>query len=260
MSRGKVWIYLLCTIALCGVLVGAHSLDKALSLYSVFVFVAQAAGIVACLTWLTWFGERPERKPHLLKYGILGIVPVLLHGVACFTVLDGGVEAVNYIWAAIKCVSFSLLLTLFCFGVGSTLLAKNGRLTLVGRILMILSFALPSLTEIARHPGRAAEYVLATMVALAMGAFLSRVYENGGKLWAVMLLHSTYLFVEEFFRVGGKKMVDQPWTPTLGGTVYYVIFIVNIVLYTAGAFLFTVLEKKEVQGKRKKRPHPSQKA
>ncbi len=229
MQNKKTAFYVGTYIAALAVLAGGYLLDRSLSLFGVFSVICGVALAVGALFWLIWYGNRPRFTPGVLPYALLGLIPVCLHGLACFGPINPRVPATDYIWSAVAQGVTALWMCFFILGVGGSLLAKNGRFTPFARAILIASFGLPSLVSIFGTPDRYAECILAGMILASMGAFLTVIYEYTGKLWAPMALVFAYLFVGEFFRVGSLHYAS------LGGAVYYVILICNIMLFGVGS-------------------------
>jgi hypothetical protein len=108
-------------------------------------------------------------------------------------------------------------------------LIHDGKVSAYARGAWIASFAFSHLVGMIATPAMYANHLLGAMVALAMGAFLTVVYENSGKLWMVILLPFAYEISDTIFSIGSRNFAY------LGGAVYYCILICNIMLYAVGA-------------------------
>ncbi len=229
MQKGKIAAYLGVCLAACGIILGGAFIDSALAIGGVFRFVAEIAVTVGSLLWLTWHGSRPRGKKGFLPYAWLGLIPAVLHVMACFGPLNGAKLPLDYIWGGITTLSGVLWQTFLLLGVGGSLMIQNGKVHPTVRGVWIFTFALPHLVFIAATPSAYATHLLGAMVALAMGAFLTVVYEHSGRLWMVLLLAFAYELAEVIFQIGSRNFAY------LGGAVYYCILICNIMLYAVGA-------------------------
>lgn len=229
MQNKKPLVYLGVSVAACILILIGGLLDNALRIEGMFTLVAKVAIALGALIWLTWYGARPMAKRGFLRYAWLGLIPAALHVLACFGPFNATKVPLDFIWGGTLTLMDTLWQALLLLGVGGSLLIEGGKVRSTARGVWIASFALPHLVAIAAEPALYASHLLSAIVALAMGAFLTVVYENSGKLWMVILLPFAYSISETIFSVGSRNFAY------FGGAVYYCILICNIMLYAVGA-------------------------
>jgi hypothetical protein len=229
MLNKKTAAYLGVSLAACILILAGQLLDSLLRIGDIFSVVAKAAVALGALIWLTWHGTRPAAKRGFLRYAWLGLIPAALHIIACFGPLNAAKLPLDFIWGGINTLLDALWQALLLLGVGGSLLISEGKVTAYARGAWIASFAFSHLVGMIATPAMYANHLLGAMVALAMGAFLTVVYENSGKLWMVILLPFAYEISNTIFSIGSRNFAY------LGGAVYYCILICNIMLYAVGA-------------------------